>query len=87
MRLPSKIVFPFGYVVLIREISDQEMRLEVEAGQDEFPPDGLFDAETRTIFIRRGLSLGRKKYILSHEMIHLLADYQHEMLDEGIFKP
>lgn len=85
MRLPSRVVLPFGYVVLVKEVSDQEMRIEAEDNEDF--PDGLFDSETRTIFIRKDQAHGRKKYILSHELIHAVADFQHEMFNDGALKP
>lgn len=85
MRLPTKIVFPFGYVVLIKEISDAEMRLE--AGEEDEFPDGLFDPDTRSIFIRKDLPLGRKKYLLSHEVLHAVADWQHDLFNEGALRP
>lgn len=74
MRLPKRVVLPFGYVVKIKQRPDSEME-----GQD-----GLWDVETRTISIRKALSLRRRRYILIHELGHALLDAQHECLDKGM---
>jgi Zn-dependent peptidase ImmA (M78 family) len=84
MRLPSRVTLPFGYVVLVKELTDAEMRAEEEAGE---LCDGLWDAEAKTIFVRKDLPLKRKRYILWHELGHALWDGQHCCFDEGAFKP
>lgn len=84
MRLPARVCLPFGYVVLVRQVSDQEMRAQDDDGDLN---DGLWDCETRTIYVRSALPMKRRRYILAHELGHCLWDYQHAMFDEGAFKP
>lgn len=76
MRLPKRVVLPFGYVVSVKQRPDSEME-----GQD-----GLWDVETRTISIRKSLPLRRRRYILIHELGHALWDSQHQHLDCGYMK-
>jgi Zn-dependent peptidase ImmA (M78 family) len=85
MRLPSRITLPFGYTVLVKQVSEQEMKVEAE--DDEDPPDGLWDVDSRTIYVRSHLSLKRKRYILGHEMCHALADWIHDCMTEEAMKP
>jgi len=84
MRLPTHIMLPFGYTVRVKQLSDSEMRAEDADGELQ---DGLFDPETRSIFIRATLPKGRKKYLLSHELLHAVADWQHELFNEGALRP
>jgi Zn-dependent peptidase ImmA (M78 family) len=84
MRLPTRVHLPFGYIVLVKVVSDAEMRNLCEEGE---ALDGLWDASTRTIYIRRSLPERRRKYLLSHEMGHALWDWQHAMMDEGAMAP
>jgi Zn-dependent peptidase ImmA (M78 family) len=82
-RLPKKIHFPFGYVCLVKQVSDKQMKEVVE---DEDGADGAWDVETRTIFIRQTLPMKRKRYVLGHELGHSFLDWQHFCLDEGAMK-
>lgn len=84
MRLPRQVRLPFGYTVQVKEVSDSEMRAEDEDGGLN---DGLWDAETKTIYVRASIPPRRKRYILVHEMGHALWDYQHELFDEGAARP
>lgn len=83
MNLPRVVHFPFGYTVAVKQVSDAEMKAE----NDGEGVDGLWDCETRTIYILRSLSVRRKRYILGHEMIHALADWQHDMLNDEAMRP
>ena len=82
MRLPASVRFPFGYRVNVKLVTDTEMADACEDG-----PDGLWDAETRTIRIRKALPLRRQKYILGHEIGHAWLDWVHECIDEQAMKP
>lgn len=77
LRIPSRIVLPFGYRITVRQLSDSEMDKRDENA------DGIWDAETKTIFIRRRLPVTRRRYILAHELGHAWLDWQHRYLDDG----
>lgn len=83
-RLPTRIHFPFGYVVRIKQITVTEMRVLSDGGPDL---DGCWVADERTIYIVRSLPAGRKRYILGHEMFHSLVDFQHACLNDRAMKP
>ena len=84
VRLPTRIHLPFGYTVLVKQITDAEMILHDEDGELQ---DGLWDVELRTIFVRRSLPLTRRKYILGHEILHAVNDWVHDCLNEEAMKP
>ncbi len=87
MRIPSRVQFPFGYDVLIRQVSDAEMLDVLEAEEPQDISDGAWIVDTRTIYIRKALPVQRRKYILSHELGHALWDWQHECMNWGAMKP
>lgn len=84
MRLPARVHLPFGYVVLVRQITDAEMRGLDEDGDLH---DGLWDVESRTIYVRLALPIRRRRYILSHELGHALWDWQHALMNDGAMNP
>lgn len=84
MRLPARVNLPFGYDIQVRQVSDAEMRTQNDDGELS---DGLWDVETRTIYIRKALSLRRRKYILGHEVTHAVNDWIHSCLDESAMVP
>lgn len=86
MRIPASVRLPFGYVVAVKLVSDTEMADVIECEPDE-APDGSWDVDTRTIYLRKVIPLGRKRYALGHELGHALWDWQHHCLDEGAMKP
>ena len=81
LRIPSKVYFPFGYTITVRQVTDKDMT--------ELAPDcdAYWNVGTRTICIRKALSIKRRIYLLGHEMTHALADFQHEFMDSGEAKP
>ena len=51
LRMPSRVVFPFGYRISVHQISDTEMdRRDPNA-------DGIWDDATKTIYLRKRLPL------------------------------
>lgn len=81
-RIPSRVLLPFGYLVTIKHLTDTEMQDIADGDLD----DGLWDVETKTIYIRKGLSVRRQRYILTHELHHALIDWTHECLNDEIAK-
>jgi len=93
-RIPSRVVFPFGYRITVKLVSRREIKEldfercencghEINGGVDH---DGLYDDQTRTVYVVRTLTPKRKRYILLHELDHAWNDYKHAMLDEGVAK-
>ena len=77
MRIPSRVVLPFGYRISVRQLSDSEMdRRDPNA-------DGIWDDELKTIYLRKKLPVTRRRYILAHELGHAWLDWQHRHLDNG----
>ncbi len=68
IRIPTRVVLPFGYQISIRQLTDTEMDR---------------DDDNRTIYIRKRLPMTRRRYILAHELGHAWLDWQHRHLDEG----
>ena len=77
LRIPTRVVFPFGYRISIRMVTDAEM------AERDPNADGVWDSETRTIYIRKRLPVRRRRYILGHELGHAWLDWQHRFLDDG----
>ena len=54
LRLPSRVVFPFGYRISVRQLSDTDMdRRDPNA-------DGIWDDATKTIYLRKRLPVTRQ---------------------------
>lgn len=76
-RIPTQVVLPFGYRISVRQLTDAEM------DKQDANADGIWDADTKTIYIRKRLAVTRRRYILAHELGHAWLDWQHRYLDEG----
>jgi Zn-dependent peptidase ImmA (M78 family) len=77
LRIPCRVVLPFGYRISVRQLSDAEMDKRDENA------DGIWDDDTKTIYIRRRLPVTRRRYILAHELGHAWLDWQHRYMDDG----
>jgi len=75
-KLPTRVVLPFGYVVTVKQVP-----ADVWPHPDS---DSVWDSDQRLILINKGLTAPRKRYLLTHEMLHVWADWQHHCLDRGI---
>ncbi|MBH0208263.1 MAG: ImmA/IrrE family metallo-endopeptidase [Nitrospira sp.] len=77
LRIPNQVVLPFGYRISVRQLSDAEM--------DKRDPnaDGIWDDDTKTIYVRKRLPVTRRRYILAHELGHAWLDWQHRYMDDG----
>ena len=64
MRIPNKVILPFGYHIMIRQVTDSEM------DRQDSNADGIWDNEAKTIYIRKRLPVTRRRYILAHELGH-----------------
>ena len=75
LALPSSVRLPFGYRVKVMVVEGDPLPEDC---------DGLWDDEDRTIYIRRSQPATRKRYILTHELLHAWLDWQHYCLDAGV---
>jgi Zn-dependent peptidase ImmA (M78 family) len=78
MRLPRRVVLPFGYVVTVKLATSREMD---DAGGSDC--DGLWDCDSRRILIRKRLAAARRRWVLVHELFHALNDMQHAFRNQG----
>lgn len=78
MSLPKTIRLPFGYVVKIKLVKQHKMLKSAY---------GWWDAEAQTIYLSAALKPAHQAYILTHELLHALTDYQHWCLQEGHAHP
>lgn len=80
MTWPRIVRLPFGYLIRVRLASPAQVRKA--AGSDS---DAVWDDRTRTIWISRTLGARERRYVLTHELLHALTDYQHYVLglEEG----
>lgn len=77
LRIPRGVALPFGYRISVRQLSDVEM------DRRDKDSDGIWDADRKTIYIRKRLPLTRRRYILAHELGHAWLDWQHRYMDNG----
>lgn len=75
-RIPQSIVLP-GVVVSVREVPGDGPELEGSMdGAWEYVDGGP------RIWLNRGMPLPRKRYMLLHELHHVIVDYMHEALQD-----
>jgi Zn-dependent peptidase ImmA (M78 family) len=73
-RIPDHIVLP-GLLVRVKQVPASDPELQgADATWD-------YDDTTAVITIKRSVPIKRKRYLLLHELIHVLADYHHDAGD------
>jgi Zn-dependent peptidase ImmA (M78 family) len=68
-------------------VDEPKMRDEADCDHEDLTPDGLWDDETRTIWIMQNLPTKRLRYVLAHELHHAIVDYLHHLFNEGAACP
>lgn len=81
--IPSRVVFPFGYVVTVKRVTHTEITL---ANEDDPTADALWDDQARTILLDRNMPVRQQRYLLLHELEHAFADWKLWVAREGIAK-
>lgn len=79
--LPRTIPLPWGYTVKVKLVPAGQCKEE-----DGNLLEGWWDPDTRTIFIKKTLPLGRRRYMLGHEFHHAVLDWIHHCQNEGVMK-
>lgn len=73
-RIPKQVVLP-GLLVAVRQVPKGDPELDgADAAWD-------YDEETAVIRICAALSIRRKRYLLIHELGHVVHDYLHDVRD------
>ena len=78
--LPASIRLPFGYLITIKVVSARTLK-RIADGAEVM---GCWDVMHHTIYIDRSLGEKEQRYVLTHEMMHAFADWQHHALDGGV---
>jgi Zn-dependent peptidase ImmA (M78 family) len=77
-HVPASIRLPFGFTVTIKAVSPRTLKKVAKADVM-----GCWDLDTRTIYLDKTMEPRNQRYVLTHEMIHAFADWQHMALDAG----
>jgi hypothetical protein len=77
--IPRRIDLPGGWSVKVNQINPMQMKTK----HGDFY-DGLWDIETMTVDINRKLKHKRKWYVFGHEYAHVVNDWKHWLIEEGI---
>lgn len=73
-RIPETIVLP-GLLVYVRQVPASDPELQgADATWD-------YDDTNAVIRLRKSLAIKRKRYLLLHELFHVIADYMHDVGD------
>jgi len=80
--LPKQVDLGFA-VVHVKYVGDKKLREEGECEDDEATPEGLWVDIDDTIYIRKSMSLARKRYIILHELVHAMIDLRDQFAREG----
>ena len=82
MRVPRIIQLPFGWDITVKQLSQKAL--------NEYADDhvyGLWEIDTRTIYLSKDLPFTQKIDILLHECDHALNDLRHAALQRaGIYE-
>ncbi len=78
-HLPVSIRLPFGYTITIKAVGPRTLKKVAQA-----EVMGCWDVVTRTIWVDKSMGKKEQRYVLTHEMMHAFADWQHHALDGGI---
>lgn len=81
-KLPKNVLLPGGFKITISLVDDLKMAELIGQEYDAV----WFDREA-TIYIRKDLPLPTQWYMLSHEMLHAVADWQHKLIRSGVARP
>ena len=82
MRIPRVVHLPFGWSIPVKQLSQKALN---EYAEDHV--DGLWEVDTRTIYVSKDLPITQKVDTLLHELDHALNDLRHSALQRaGIFQ-
>ena len=76
-HLPQRVRLPFGYVITIKAVAPSTLK---RVAKEEVW--GCWDGTTRTIYVDKTANPRKQRYVLTHEMMHAIAEWQHLVLEE-----
>jgi Zn-dependent peptidase ImmA (M78 family) len=82
-RIPKATTLPFGYVIHICVVSDEEFEEEC-GGQTDL---AAWIAEERTIYLRQSRNVRQRRADLAHEIGHAFMDWQESVLGSKFADP
>lgn len=80
-RIPSRVPFPFGYIVCVQQVPAKSEELYDE--EDDSYSDGLWDVNMRTIYLNKAAAITRKRWVFVHELEHAWADWKEHYVFMG----
>lgn len=82
LRIPGRIRLPFGYTVKVVQMPPKELLFFAQMNVE-----GWWDAETRTIYLDKSMPVRRKRYVLIHELQHVMVDFMGWAGDVALMTP
>lgn len=89
-RISRTVRLPFGFAIRIRRAPSTEVQEAyacAHCGHADGKVDGFWDESTRTIWLDTSVKVRRLRYVLTHEMPHAVADWQHWAFNKGYARP
>ena len=80
-QIPRLIKLPGHFVVKVNQIIPTKMK--EKHGQYY---DGIWDVDTMTVDLNKRLGHERKWWVFSHEYSHVVSDWIHWLVNEGVAK-
>lgn len=81
MRVPTRLHFPFGYTIKVKQATKREVAEEIGDGAL-----AGWISDDRTIYLTRSRTPRQKRSDLAHEMSHAVVDYVDWLLTTGLGK-
>lgn len=81
LYIPRTIRLPGPYIVTVNQLAPMQMKNK----HGEFY-DGIWDSDAMVVDIVRKLDHKRKWWVYSHEFQHVVNDWVHWLVGEGIAK-
>jgi hypothetical protein len=80
-RIPKLIKLPGGFNVKVTQLKPSKMK---EKHGEYY--DAIWDLDTMSVDLNKGLNHQRKWYVFSHEYNHVVNDWMHWLINEEIAK-
>jgi Zn-dependent peptidase ImmA (M78 family) len=78
VKIPTKVVFPFKYIVKIEQVSSEELGI---ATNDPQPGYAAWSVDKQTIYLDKSRPIKNRRADLVHELGHAFLDWQAWILN------